>query len=106
MKKERESVSKVGETETREITKLKDELTKSKANLADIESKLATSQKSQKNLEDKLKKTEADSKNDKLNLEKKKGELEIELQVSNEYLVAFLVFKLNYCRMKRRKMKS
>ncbi|XP_015834246.1 centromere-associated protein E isoform X3 [Tribolium castaneum] len=80
LKKERESFSKVDELETREITKLKDELSKSKANLADVESKLASSQKSQKNLEDKLKKSETDSKNDKLSLEKKKGELEIELQ--------------------------
>ncbi|RZC34944.1 leucine-rich repeat-containing protein [Asbolus verrucosus] len=84
LKKERESVSKanlkVGELENREITKLKDELTKSKANLAEIESKLESSQKNQKNLEEKLKKSELDMKNDKMNLEKKTGELELELQ--------------------------
>ena len=85
MKQERESVSKanlkVGELESKEISKLKDELNKSKASLADIESKLESSQQNQKNLEDKLKKAQTDSKTDKLNLEKKAGELEIELQV-------------------------
>ncbi|XP_063928272.1 trichohyalin isoform X3 [Zophobas morio] len=104
LKQERESVSKanlkVGELESKEISKLKDELNKSKASLADIESKLESSQQNQKNLEDKLKKAQTDSKTDKLNLEKKAGELEIELQTEKKKID---VMKSNHEKEKKNK---
>ncbi|CAH0562263.1 unnamed protein product [Brassicogethes aeneus] len=84
LSKEREIVSKtslkVGELENREINKLKDELSKKKVQLSELESKLEMSTKNHKNLEDKLKKTETENKNNKLEIEKKNKELEIDLQ--------------------------
>ncbi|XP_018565745.1 putative leucine-rich repeat-containing protein DDB_G0290503 isoform X3 [Anoplophora glabripennis] len=82
--KEREIVSKtnlkVGELENREINKLKDELSKSKVYVSELESKLEISNKTAKNLEDKIKKSELENKNTKLEHDRKIKELEIDLQ--------------------------
>ncbi|KAJ8939977.1 hypothetical protein NQ318_006159 [Aromia moschata] len=82
--KEREIVSKTnlkaGETANREISKLKDELSKNKVNLSELESKLEIATKNQRDLQDRLKKTEQDNKNSKLDLERKNKEIEIDLQ--------------------------
>ncbi|ERL85209.1 hypothetical protein D910_02630 [Dendroctonus ponderosae] len=81
---EREMVSKtnlkIGELEGREISKLKDELSKKAVILSELESKLELANKSQKNLEDKLKKAELEKKNGTLEQEKKIKELHIDLQ--------------------------
>lgn len=82
--REREIVStttlKIGELEGREISKLKDELSKKAVILSELESKLELSNKNQKNLEDKIKKIELEKKNTKLEQDKKNKELEIDLQ--------------------------
>ncbi|XP_049826814.1 kinectin-like isoform X3 [Aethina tumida] len=84
LNKEREIVSKtnlkVGELENREINKLKDDLSKKKVQLSELESKLEIAAKNQRNLEDKLKKSDVENKNNKLEIEKKNKELEIDLQ--------------------------
>lgn len=86
MAKEREIVSKtnlkVGELENREISKLKDELSKSKVFVSELESKLEIANKSVRNFEDKIKKSELENKNTKLEHDKKIKELEIDLQVT------------------------
>lgn len=69
------------ELENREISKLKDALSKSKVHVSEIESKLEIANKSNKNLEDKLSMTQLDNKNAKLENEKKLKQLEIDLQV-------------------------
>lgn len=83
--KEREIVSKtslkVDELENREISKLKDALSKSKVHVSEIESKLEIANKSNINLEDKLSMSQLDNKNFKLENEKKLKQLEIDLQV-------------------------
>ncbi|CAH1969998.1 unnamed protein product [Acanthoscelides obtectus] len=82
--KEKELLSKTSlkaeELESAEINRLKDELTRSKARVSDIESKLESSNKFQKTLEDKLTKAQNETKNAKLENEKKIKELEIDLQ--------------------------
>ncbi|KAL1492930.1 hypothetical protein ABEB36_011094 [Hypothenemus hampei] len=82
--REREVVSatnmKIGELEGREISKLKDELSKKAVVLAELESKFELAFQSQTNLQDKVKKAELDKKNTKLEQEKKIKELEIDLQ--------------------------
>ncbi|CAG9760336.1 unnamed protein product [Ceutorhynchus assimilis] len=82
--REREVISttnlKIGELEGREISKLKDDLSKKAVILSELESKLELSNKNQKNLEDKIKKAELEKKNTKLDQEKKIKELEIDLQ--------------------------
>lgn len=99
---------KVDVLENREISKLKDAVSKSKVHLSETESKLEIANKSNKNLEDKLSKTQLENKNLKLENEKKLKELEINLQVSCiEDLVFIKLFLLFPCyRMKKRNRKS
>lgn len=73
---------KVDELENREISKLKDALSKSRVSVSEMESKLEIANKSNKNFEEKLSKTQLDNKNAKLENEKKLKEFEIDLQVS------------------------
>ncbi|KAF2885000.1 hypothetical protein ILUMI_21174 [Ignelater luminosus] len=81
VRKEREAVSTVSvNVNNKEINNLKDELNKNKANLSEVESKLETANKSKKTAEEKLKKLENDFKKEKIALEKKSAELDIDLQ--------------------------
>lgn len=66
---------------------MQDQLNKYIANLAEAQSKMEALQKSKKTVEDKLKRTENEFKRNKLNLEKKAAELEIDLQVNNKNLM-------------------
>lgn len=91
------------ELENREISKLKDALSKSKVHVSEIESKLEIANKSNKNLEDKLSLTQLDNKNAKLENEKKLKQLEIDLQVSN--MEKFLINVQSYVHLQNERKK-
>lgn len=92
----------MSELENREISKLKDELSKNKVHVSEIESKLEMSKKSHKNLQEKLSKAESDNKTMKFENEKKIKSLEIDLQVPI-YLFFLYVTYWHICfRMKRK----
>ncbi|CAG9816740.1 unnamed protein product [Phaedon cochleariae] len=82
--KEREVVSKTNlkasEIESREISKLKNELTKGNVQVSEIESKLEIANKSCKTAEDKLSKIQMEINNIKSEKEKKVKQMEIDLQ--------------------------
>ncbi|XP_076261708.1 uncharacterized protein LOC143197279 isoform X2 [Rhynchophorus ferrugineus] len=84
LNQEREIISKTSlkmeELEGREMSRLKDDLSKKAVIVSELESKLEISNKNQKNLEEKIKKSELEKKNSKLDHDKKIKELEIDLQ--------------------------
>ncbi|KAF5306044.1 hypothetical protein FQR65_LT00759 [Abscondita terminalis] len=94
LRKERESSTTINLlNNNKEINNLKDELNKNKAALAEIESKLDSANKSKKIVEEKLKKSENDYKKEKLALDKKVGELDIDLQNERKKLD---IMKINH----------
>ncbi|GJQ68808.1 hypothetical protein Trydic_g5068 [Trypoxylus dichotomus] len=80
LQKEKTEHSTKNKTEAKQIQELREEVTKYKANIAEMEKSLEAANSNKKNLEDKLRKSENESKTDKVKLEKAISDLDIDLQ--------------------------